>query len=327
HGISLSYTWVKTCLQTAGLVARRRRREPHRKRRPRRPLPGMLLHMDGSPHDWIPGLKGAQSLLVVMDDATTRVYQARLIPQETTREVLAMLQGVVEEQGIFCSLYTDRASHFITTRQGKGPHRAQQASGPTQVERALGELGIQLIPALSPQARGRMERLFGTWQGRLPQELRVRGIGDYEAANRFLKRTWVPYHNRTWTVPADQSGSAFVPCHRPDLERIFAIQQERTVALDNTVQYGRLVLHIEPNHLRVNFARCRVMVYEHLDGTISIGYGPHTLGRYSAMGAKLKEKRKQRPRAVEKTVAGQPWKTQRVSHFPTAPTANGYRPL
>lgn len=290
HGISLSYTWVKACLQTAGLVARRQRRQPHRKRRPRRPLPGMLLHMDGSPHRWIGQLKGAQTLLVIMDDATSRVYQARLIPQETTWEVLAMLQEVVEHQGIFCSLYTDRASHFITTRQGKGPHRAQQASGPTQVERALGELGIQLITALSPQARGRMERLFGTWQGRLPQELRLRGIGDYGAANRFLQRIWVPYHNRTWTVSPEQSGSAFISCHRPDLDRIFALKQERTVAQDNTVQYGRLVLQIEPNHLRVNFARCRVTVYQHLDETISIGFGPHTLGRYNAKGEHLKHK-------------------------------------
>ncbi len=250
----------------------------------------MLLHMDGSPHQWVPQLKGAQTLLVIMDDATSRVYQARLIPQETTWEVLAMLQEVVEHQGIFCSLYTDRASHFITTRQGKGPHRAQQASGPTQVERALGELGIQLITALSPQARGRMERLFGTWQGRLPQELRLRGIGDYGAANRFLQRIWVPYHNRTWIVSPEQSGSAFIPCHRPDLDRIFALKQERTVAQDNTVQYGRLVLQIEPNHLRANFARCRVTVYQHLDETISIGFGPHTLGRYNAKGEHLKHK-------------------------------------
>lgn len=286
HGIRLGYTWVKTCLQTAGLVPRHKRRGPHRKRRPRRPLPGMLLFQDASTHPWIPGL-GDQDLLVTLDDATTRVYDAVLIPEENTRAVLAQLFRVVEQQGLFCSLYTDRASHFTTTRHGDSPHRPQQATEPTQVERALRELGIHLICANSPEARGRMERLFGTWQGRLPQELRLAGIQSYEEANRYLTERFLPWHNRHLTVPAEQAGSAFVPCARRDLDRVFALQHERTVANDNTVQSGRVVFQLPPSRLRVSFARCRVIVYEHLDGTVSIGYGPHLLGRFASAGTPL----------------------------------------
>jgi hypothetical protein len=254
-------------------------------RRARRPLPGMLLFQDASTHAWWPTADGSQQdLLVILDDATTEVYDAVFVPQENTERVLAQLRRVVERQGVFCALYTDKGSHFVTTRTGQSPHRPQHATDPTQVQRALQELGIQLIPANSPQARGRMERCFATWQGRLPQELALRGLRDYAAANRFLRSHWLAYHRRHWGVPATQAGSAFVPCHRPDLERIFSVQQERTVANDNTVQYARLTLQLSPSPLRCNFAKCRVKVYEHLDGTLSIGYGPHTLGRYDSQG-------------------------------------------
>ncbi len=296
HAIHLSYEWVKTALQGAGLVARRKKRGPHRQRRPRRPLPGMLLFQDASTHAWIPGVPGHQDLLVICDDATSEVYEARFVPQENTRTVLAQLRTVVERQGIFCALYTDKGSHFITTRTGHSPHAPQTATDPTHVQRALRELGIQLIPAHSPQARGRIERLFGTWQGRLPQELRQRHIRDWAAANRFLRQRWLPYHRRHWTTPAAQRGTAFVPCHRPDLDRIFALQAERIVGHDNTVQYGRVTFQLAPSHLRVSFAKCRVTVYEHLNGRLSIGYGPHTIGRYTATGHRLNGN----GRAVEK---------------------------
>lgn len=287
HGIGLSYSWVKTALQTAGLVAKEARRGTHRKARPRRPLPGMLLHVDASTHPWVPGLEGTQDLIAVLDDATSAAYYARLVPQESTRTTLAALHAVVEQQGGFCALYTDRGSHFITTRTGRSPHRPQSATDPTQIQRALGQLGIELIPAHSPQARGRMERLWETWQGRLPQELRLAGCTTLAAANAFLTSTWVPSHNRTWTVPAAGEGTAFVPYTGGQLERICAVQHDRVVGNDNCVAFGRRRLQIPQASWRYSFAKCRVKVYEHLDGTLSIGHGPHTLGHYDGQGRLL----------------------------------------
>lgn len=287
HGIGLSYTWVKTALQTAGLVAQQSRGGPHRKARPRRPLAGMLLHTDASTHAWIPSLPGTQDLIVVLDDANSEAYYAQFVPQESTMTMMAALKAVVAEQGVFCSLYVDRASHFITTRTGESPHRSQQACEPTQIQRALSQLGIELIPAGSPQARGRMERLWETWQGRLPQELRLAGIRTVEAANRFLTQRWIGFHNRTWTVAAVGEGTAFVPSTGRDLDRIFARVQERVVGHDNTVQFANGRFQIQPSQWRYSFARCRIKVYEHLDGTISLGYGPHILGCYTPQGQPL----------------------------------------
>ncbi|WP_337287769.1 ISNCY family transposase [Candidatus Methylomirabilis sp.] len=287
HGIPLSYTWVKTALQTAGLVAKEARRGTHRKARPRRPLPGMLLHTDASTHAWIPELVGMQDLIAVLDDATSVVYYARFVPQESTTTMMAALKAVVERQGLFCALYTDHGSHFLTTRTGRSPHRPQQATDPTQIQRALGQLGITLIGAHSPQARGRMERFWETWQGRLPQELRLAGIGTVEGANAFLVQTWVPFHNRTWTVPAAGEGTAFISYVGDQLERIFAVQHGRVVSNDNCVQFERRRLQIPQAAWRYSFAKCRVTVYEHLDGTLSLGCGPHTLGRYAADGTWL----------------------------------------
>jgi len=287
HGSTLSYTWVKTALQTAGLVAREARRGTHRKARPRRPLPGMLLHTDASTHAWIPGLEGRQDLIAVLDDATSEAYYARFVPQESTKTMLAALEAVIEWQGLFCALYTDRASHFLTTRPGRSPHRPQQATDPTQIQRALGQLGITLIGAHSPQARGRMERCWETWQGRLPQELRLAGIRTVDGANAFLAQTWMPCHNRTWTVPAAGEGRAFVPYLGDQLERIFAVHHVRVVSNDNCVQFERRRLQIPAATWRYSFAKCRVTVYAHLDGTLSLGYGPHTLGRYATDGTLL----------------------------------------
>jgi hypothetical protein len=201
--------------------------------------------------------------------------------------MMAALKEVIEQHGLFCALYTDQASHFVTTRTGRSPHRPQQAAGPTQMERALGQLGIELICAHSPQARGRMERLWETWQGRLPQELRLAGITTLEAANAFLKNTWIPFHNRTWTVAAAQEGTAFVPYSGDQLDRIFALHHERTVGNDNYVEFRNQRWQIPPATCRYSFAKCRVKIYEHLDGTFSIGHGPHILGHYDAQGRLL----------------------------------------
>jgi transposase len=318
HGLALSYTWVKLALQGAGLVKKSGRRGVHRRRRPRRPLPGMLLHLDGSSHAWL-GDSRRYDLLVVLDDATSEIYYAQLVEQESTRTVLAALREVVEKKGLFCALYSDRASHFFETPKAGAKIDPQRL---TQVGRALQQLGMRMIPAYSPQARGRSERNFGTWQGRLPQELRLRGITTVEEANRFLRQEYVAEFNRRFAVRAAQSGSAFLPLRGQDLERIFALQHERVVNRDNTVEIAHRVLQIEKTPWRNTLAGCRVTVYEHLDGTLSVGYGPHLVGRFNAEGIPLAQ-RTRRAKAVEKTVAAPPWKTLRVSHFPTAPATTG----
>src|SRR6202521_1984663 len=242
HGIKLSYTWVKAALQGAGLVKPRKHRGKHRKRRPRRPLPGMLLHIDGSQHRWFCDDRW-YDLLVVMDDATSEVYYAQLVAEESTATVMAGLRTVIEQQGVFCALYSDRASHFFLTPKAGEPvdhHRL------TQVGRALRELGIQMIPAYSPQARGRSERNFGTWQGRLPQELRLAGCTTLEAANRFLREHYRTEFNRRFQVQPEQTGSAFVPCRKAHLDDVFCLQWQRTVNRDNTVSFENLHLQIEP---------------------------------------------------------------------------------
>ena len=283
HGMALSYTWVKNALQQAGLVAKRKKRGRHHKRRPRRPLPGMLIHIDGSEHAWLGPEHGRFDLITVMDDASSEIYYGRFVEEESTDTVMAALREVVENQGIFCSLYSDRASHFVhTSKAGSKPDRDVR----TQVGRALEQLGIELIPAGSPQARGRCERSYGTLQGRLPQELRAAGVDSKERANDFLA-DYLPRHNARFMVAPEQQGTAFVPYRGTDLDKIFSKHHERIVGNDNTVSFGKLKLQIERQTFRFSMAKCRVLVCEHLDGTISVHYGPNLLGCYDSAGDSL----------------------------------------
>lgn len=278
HGLKYSYTWVKTALQEAGLVERRKKRGSHRKRRPRRPLPGMMLHIDASQHRWFQDDRFYE-LLVILDDATSEIYYAQLVEAESTRSVMAALREVVETRGVFCSLYSDRAGHFFVT-----PKRGERIdpSRPTQVGRALQELGIRMIPAWSPQARGRSERNFGTWQGRLPQELRARGITAIEKANRFLRQEYIGEFNTRFCVAASQKGSAFVRLRRKDLDWIFSAQHERTVNNDNTIEFERRSLQLSKTRWKNTLAGQTVLVHEHLDGRLSIRYGPHLIAQYES---------------------------------------------
>ncbi|MFL6305066.1 MAG: ISNCY family transposase [Candidatus Sulfotelmatobacter sp.] len=277
HGIQLSYSWVKTALQTAGLVKRRKKPGSHRKRRPRRALPGMMLHIDGSEHRWF-GDERSFELIVVLDDATSEIYYAQLVEAESTRTVMAALREVVETRGLFCSLYSDRAGHFfVTPKHGE----RVDTSRPTQVGRALGELGVKMIAAYSPQARGRSERNFGTWQGRLPQELRVRGISDLARANEFLGTEYVAEFNGRFRVCAAEKGSAFVRARRKDLDWVFSLQHERTVNQDNTISLENRVFQLDKTRWRNTLAGQTVVVHEHLDGRVSIRYGPHVIAQYA----------------------------------------------
>jgi transposase len=330
HGMELSYTWVKQALQGAGLVERGRKRGVHRKRRERRPLPGMLLHIDGSRHQWFQDERW-YDLIVILDDATSEIYYAQLVEEEATVTVMAGLKEVVEHKGVFCALYSDRGSHFWLTPKVGGKvdyHRRTQVGG------ALHELGVQMIPAYSPEARGRSERNFGTWQGRLPQELRLHQIGTLEAANQFLRAHYVAECNRRFQVAAAQRGSAFVPCRSRDLEGIFSLQFERSVNRDNTVSFQNLALQIERVRWRATLAGGQVVVHQHLDETLSLTHGPHCLGRYTAQGESLETTKMPAGRAVEKTLAGKVIKptfpsrleipqSTRDSHFPTTATAAG----
>lgn len=330
HGIELSYTWVQKALQGAGLVTKRSKRGTHRRRRPRRPLPGMLLHIDGSKHCW---LQDGQryDLIVILDDATNEIYYAQLVEEESTRSVMAGLREVIETKGVFCALYSDRASHFFhTPKAGEAVDKHRL----TQVGRALKELGVQMIPAYSPQARGRSERNFGTWQGRLPQELRLAGIHTLEAANRFLREQYIALFNQKFTVTAEQKGTAFRRTSRSDLDWIFSVQTERTVAKDNTVATGGRVWQLEKSRFRSTLAGCTITIHEHLDGQVSLRYGPHVVGRFNEFGkpiSKLNTKeRRGKDRGVEtgenqKQVSSRSHTSLEISHtprdfhFPAAP--------
>src|SRR6202008_4119908 len=219
HGIELSYTWVRQALQGAGLVTRGRKRGVHRRRRERRPLPGMLLHIDGSRHQWFQDERW-YDLIVILDDATSEIYYAQLVDEESTATVMAAVREVIERKGLFCALYSDRGSHFWLTPKAGGkvdPHRV------TQLGRALRDLGVQMIPAYSPQARGRSERSFGTWQGRLPQELRLAGITTLEGANLVLLEHYIAEFNHKFTVKAAARGTAFHRGGRSEGDWIFSI--------------------------------------------------------------------------------------------------------
>ncbi len=280
HGIQLSYTWVQQALQGAGLVARGKKRGKHRRRRERRPMPGMLLHIDGSKHQWF-GDQRWHDLIVILDDATSEIYYAQLVEEESTRTVMAGLREVIEVQGLFCALYSDRGSHFFYTP--KAGEKVDQYR-PTQVGRALKELGVQMIPAYSPQARGRSERNFGTWQGRLPQELRLAGIETVEEANRFLRKRYIAEFNAKFRVAATQKGTAFRRSSRTDLDWIFTVQSERVVAKDNTVAIAERSWQLDKSRFRNSLAGSTVTIHEHLDGKVSIRWGPHTVGRFDAHG-------------------------------------------
>jgi transposase len=333
HGIELSYTFVQKALQGAGLVARGRKRRKHRRRRERRPMPGMLLHIDGSKHQWF-GDERWYDLIVILDDATSEIYYAQLVEEESTMTVMEGLRTVIENKGLFCALYSDRGSHFfVTPKAGEKVDKHR----PTQVGRALRELGVQMIPAYSPQARGRSERSFGTWQGRLPQELRLAAITTLQGANEFLRQQYIAAFNQKFMVAAAEKGTAFRRTTRSDLDWIFTVQTERVVAKDNTVAILERNWQLEKSRFRSSLAGCTVTIHQHLDGNVSIRYGPHVVGRYTATGETRSASGKQLPESrgnggpVE-TVENQKPVSHRLhrpleipqprrdSHFPTAPT-------
>ena len=281
HHYTLGYTVTKLHLHRAGLVQPATKRSAHRKKRPRRPLVGMLLHQDASTHAWLPGSTVKQDLVVTMDDATSAIYSMFLVNEEGTASSLRGVREVVARHGLFCALYTDRGSHYFHTPEAGG--RVSKTLL-TQFGRALKQLGIGHIAAYSPQARGRSERAFGTLQDRLPKELALAGIATVEAANRWFSESYMTAHNERFAIAAEQEGSAFVAAPAETWREILCIQEDRTVGHDNTVKWERRSLQLPPSRLRPHFVKATVRVHEYPDGRLAVYWGPHRLADYDADG-------------------------------------------
>jgi transposase len=280
HGVKVSYNWLRLMLQEAGVVQKEPARGKYRRQRERRPMVGMLVHLDASTHEWIAGLP-RQDLVVALDDADGRILYACFFPQEGTASTFAALESVLRNYGRFCELYTDRGSHFCQSEPAGAV--ADEQNG--QVSRALRALGIRQILAYSPQARGRSERAFGTIQGRLPQELRHQGIKDYAAANDYLQRQFIPDFNRRFTIKPAQPQSAFVKLAGIELELVLSSKYERVVRNDNTVTFKNLVLQLPSTRQRMHFVRCPVIVHQFANGTLAVSYQGRLLARYDNLGA------------------------------------------
>ena len=290
HGFAWSYTWTKTTLQRAGLVSKAPKRGVHRRRRPRKPCVGMMLHQDGSRHEWLAG-QAACDLIVTMDDATSEIYSAFLVEEEGTASTFRALKQVFTDKGLPSSLYTDRGSHYFHTPEAGGK---VDKSNPTQVGRALHQLGIEHIAAYSPQARGRSERAFGTLQNRLVKELSLAGITEIEAANRFIEESYLPDHNRRFATKPELEASAFVSSAPPDqVHEVLCLHTKRVVAHDNTVRHERRVLQIPASPVRHHYVKATVRVHEYPDGTLALFHGPRCLARYQADGEPIDTPKRQ----------------------------------
>src|SRR5512136_188923 len=283
-----SYTWVKNTLQSHGLVFRAPKRGAHRKRRDRSPIPGMMLYQEGSRHEWVPAKKW--DMIVTMDDATNEHYSMFFVDEEGTESSFRGAREVILKYGLFSSLYTDRGSHYWFTPEEGGKASKTQL---TQFGRAMQQLGIEMIPAYSPEARGRSERFFHTHQNRLVKELAARGIDTMDAANSYLSRVYMPAFNAEFMQPAAEKGTAFVKWIGSNLDDILCEQYERTVTADNCVNFHGKTLQIPSNKYRCHYVRVRVRVHYYMDGSLAIFHGPRKLADYDKQG-KLKELNKKK---------------------------------
>ncbi len=277
HNYKLGYTVTRVNLQAAGLVRPAPRRSAHRRKRPRRTLPGEMLHQDASRFAWLSGEAREYDLVVTLDDATSAIYSAFLVEEEGTASSLRGLGEVLERHGLFHELYTDRGSHyFYTPKAGETVSKTVL----TQVGRALADLGIHHIAAYSPEARGRSERAFRTLQDRLPKELRLAGITTAAAANRWIAETYIADHNARFAVAAEGAGTAFVAIDEDAWRDAMCVQDYRQVGNDNTVRWKGRILQIPPSRLRPHFVRAKVRLNEYPDGAIALFWGPHRIADF-----------------------------------------------
>jgi len=287
-GGSRSYTWVKKRLQEAALVPKAKKRGAHRKRRERSALPGMMIHQDGSTHEWVVGQKW--DLIVTMDDATNEHYSMFFVDEEGTASSFRGVHDVIASRGLFSSFYSDRGSHYWHTPEAGGK---VDKNNPTQFGHAMKRLGIEMIAAYSPEARGRSERAFGTHQGRLPQELAFAGITDMEVANRYLQEVYRPAFNTEFSQSAPEEGSAFVPWIGGNLDDTLCEQYERTVSADNCVRFETLILQIPADRHRCHYIKVKVRVHRYVSGHLALFHGPRKLADYDEKGKVISQKLKQ----------------------------------
>jgi transposase len=276
HDSKLGYTTTRIYLQKTGAVQPAPRRGAHRRKRPRRPMRGMLLHQDGSKHAWLAD-QPALDLIITMDDATSEIYSAFLVAEEGTMSSFCGLVEVIERHGLFMELYTDRGSHYFVTPAAGGKVSKTQL---TQVGRALKQLGIGHIPAYSPEARGRCERAFRTLQDRLPKELALARITTIDATNRFLREVYLPEHNARFAIPAEEPAAVFVAVPEALWRDVLCLQEERRVGNDNCVRWHGRSLQIPPTPLRPHLVRATVRVHDYPDGTLAIFKGPQRLASF-----------------------------------------------
>ena len=289
HGGMRSYTWVKNRLQERELVSKAPRKGVHRKRRPRAPYVGMMLHQDGSRHEWVQGK--FWDLIVTMDDATGEHYSMFFVEEEGTKSSFWGIKEVIDRHGLFASLYTDRGGHYWHTPEAGGKVNKEM---PTQFGRAMRQLGIEMIPAYSPEARGRSERAFKTHQDRLVKELAVAGITDMKKANTYITDVYMPAHNAEFAVLPEDANSMFVPWVGNQLEDILCEHYDRTVGNDNCIKFDGLVLQIPPDRYRYHYVRVKVKVYRYFNGQLAIFHGPRKLATYDIRGKEIAGKQQKK---------------------------------
>lgn len=279
HSGTRSYTWVKMALQKEGLVTKSAKRGAHRKKRERAPMEGMMVHQDGSDHEWIPDERW--DLIVTLDDATSEHYSMFFTEEEGTASSFRGVKETIIKKGLFCSFYTDRGSHYWTTPEVGGAVDKQNL---TQFGRAMHQLGIEMIPAYSPEARGRSERMFRTHQERLPRELALHGITTMDAANRYLENVYMPAFNDEFRVTAKAEGSAFVPWIDGNIDDVLCEKHERTVGKNNCVSFEGLALQIPKDEFRCHYVKAKVRIHRYVNGQLAIFHGPRKLASYDAKG-------------------------------------------
>ena len=248
---------------------------------------GMMLHQDGSRHEWVEGQQW--DLIVTMDDATSEHYSMFFVEEESSASSFAGVEETIVKKGLFCSLYTDRGSHYWHTPEAGG--RVDKVNL-TQFGRAMKQLGVSMIPAYSPEARGRSERMFRTHQGRLTKELAKQRIATMTAANKYLQQHYLPRYNAEFSVESREPGTAFVPYIGTELKEILCEQYERTVGNDNCVRFDNHILQIPADRYRFNYVKTTVRVHRYRDGTLGVFHGPRKLATYDQQGKVIAESKK-----------------------------------
>jgi transposase len=271
HGIDVSRETLRNLLLNFGLRCKAKSAPKHRSRRTRMPKSGLLIQMDSSEHQWLS--QETIWLIATIDDATGEVPYALFVDSDSTENNMRVIKKLIEIKGIPVALYTDGASHFMTQRHHSYRVNLKYDYAPTQIQRALNELGVRLIIAGSPQAKGRIERLFKTFQDRLLKELKLHEIPSIEEANKYLDNVFLSKFNKRFTKDPQNPEQAWrVVPSEINLHSVFSIKEQRTVMADNTISYKNRIFQVLPDRYRISYAKAKVVVEKRLDGSIHIKY-------------------------------------------------------